>query len=344
MREDWPVDVSLQEKVQALHEPRAYDHPVGELTAIETHFAWVFLTDSLVYKLKKPVHSAMLDLGTLDARLRNCREELRLNRRLAVNVYLDVVALVRTADGSLRLGASGEPVEWLVKMRRLPEERMLDRAMAEGGVDPADIERVGRLLADFYHAQPPVDFRPAAYAERLLDQVHVNRRELLAEDLGLSPAPVEELAKAQRAAARALIEPLAERARRRRIVEAHGDLRPEHVFLGSPPCVIDCLEFSRDLRLLDPCEEIAYLTCECDLRGFDWIGPTLLGSYLARTDDAIPTRLFDFYCSHRATVRAKIVAWHIRDRSYRDHEPWAERATKYLRYAQERLTGSCVLG
>jgi aminoglycoside phosphotransferase family enzyme len=115
-----------------------------------------------------------------------------------------------------------------------------------------------------------------------------------------------------------------------KIVEAHGDLKPEHVYLGDPPCVIDCLEFDRDFRLLDPLEDLAYFSLECERLNAAWIGQQVLEVYLAKSGDDLDRALFDFYLSRCATRRALTAAWHLRDPSVRDLKDWRKRAVAYL--------------
>src|SRR5690606_29582079 len=128
---------------------------------------------------------------------------------------------------------------------------------------------------------------------------------------------------------------LGQRAREDRIVEAHGDLRPEHIFLVDPPCVIDSLEFSKELRTLDPAEELAFLWVECEQAGD--VGPAarVLASYRRASADPVSDRLLDFYRSRRALVRAKLVAWHLYDPAVMSLAPWAELAGAYIERAEQ---------
>jgi aminoglycoside phosphotransferase family enzyme len=322
---------SLQAKVAALRSPLAYDEPTRTVTAIETHHAWVFLTDDRVYKLKKPMRMPDLDLSNVAARKFNCDEELRLNRRLARDVYLDVVPLTMTTEGALRIGGKGVVVDWLVKMRRLPSEAMLDRAIAAGAFSVERLEVVGRMLARFYREQPTIEVRD--YVSRIRSQMETDRSELLAADLRLNAKLVESVASAQIAVCDMVQSELAMRARERRIVEGHGDLRPEHICLTDPPCVIDCLEFSLDLRTLDPGEELAFLSLECERLGDPEPAQIVLNAYRAESDDPITPQLLDFYRSRRATVRAKLMAWSSRDPDYGTRNNWRAKAEDYLQRA-----------
>jgi aminoglycoside phosphotransferase family enzyme len=142
-------DPGLAAKVRFLAEAQNYPEATGRVDIIETHMSWVFLTDRHAWKLKKPVRQSYLDFTTEAARRRNCVEELRLNRRLTKDVYLEVVPLTVDTDGRLRLGTDGAAVDWLVKMRRLPADRMLDRLIRAGSARAEDVRRIVDALCRF---------------------------------------------------------------------------------------------------------------------------------------------------------------------------------------------------
>src|SRR5690606_10279135 len=148
--------ITAREKCAFLSDPESYPERPRAVEILDTHFAWVFLTDRHVFKMKKAVRRGTMDYATLAARERNCRNELELNRRLAPSVYLEVLPL-SLAGGRLVLGPGEETVEWLVRMRRLPEDRQLDHAIAKGTVTASDLDEVIALLAEFYrntHREP----------------------------------------------------------------------------------------------------------------------------------------------------------------------------------------------
>jgi aminoglycoside phosphotransferase family enzyme len=327
-----PEDQGLASKVAALKQPRAYPEPPGEITAVQTHMSWVFLTAQNAYKLKKPVRQDYLDFSTLSAREHYCREELRLNQRLAPGIYLDVVPLRRDARGELRVAGPGETVEWLVKMRRLPAERMLDRMIRSGVVQDAQAAELGRILADFYRDAPRAALSSSEY--------RANCRAAVALNLHLLGDPLFELDAGAPQRVHAALLALIDRdaawfgARAARVVEAHGDLRPEHVCLNSPPVIYDRLEFNRAFRLLDPAEELAYLAMECELLGAPAVGARVFEVYVARSGDDPPAPLRHWYMAYRACLRARLAARHILDRPREDWERWLREARRYLDAAE----------
>ena len=297
--------------------------------AIETHFAWVFLRGDRAFKLRKPVRRDPMDYRTLAARRLGCESEVRLNRRLAADVYLGVRSLTRDAAGRLAIDGDGEVVDWLVEMRRLDRSRMLDAMLAAGRATPSDLRRVARLLAEFYGSAEPALRDGEALATRLRMQVQANHAVLAT----LEPGPARALLDAQSGFVDAHRDRIATRAATGCVVEAHGDLRPEHILLGDPPAVIDCLEFDRNLRILDRAEELEFLALESVRIGQAEAGETIVRECLALLGDDVPPRLRQFYRSHRAATRAKLYVWRAGEPEDGDAQRWIATARAYLELA-----------
>jgi aminoglycoside phosphotransferase family enzyme len=295
--------------------------------AVETHFAWVFLSREFAYKLKKPVRFPGLDLTTAQARRANCELEIGLNRRLAAETYLGVVALGRPGAG-LRLECDENPADWLVKMRRLPAGDTLERCLPKIAMTDPRLERLLATLCAFYARAARAPWSGADYRLALARQSRQHVAALARPGLEQEHSRVRAVGQRQSAFVDNHAELLDERIRRGRVVDAHGDLRPEHVFLLAPPQIIDCLEFSAELRQLDAAEEIAFLGLECARLGRDDIAGGLRDLYRAGSADDVPERLFDFYRSRRALVRAFLSAWHL------DEEISSEMAGRWLAQAR----------
>src|SRR5688572_28161817 len=166
--------------VRCLQDPSVYPHHPGKVQVVETHISQVFLTDRFVYKLKKPVCFDFLDFTTVEKRERACREELRLNRRMTQGIYLDVLPVTQTASGDLRLGGSGRADDWVVQMRRLPAERMLDELIRTGRLADVELRRLADFLGRFYAAAQPLLIRPDEYHAALVAHTTANFRTLSA--------------------------------------------------------------------------------------------------------------------------------------------------------------------
>jgi aminoglycoside phosphotransferase family enzyme len=330
------ADAAAREKVAWLADPHHHTGRPRAVAVIETHFAWVFLAGARAYKLKKPLRRGSMDHRTLARREHACREELRLNRRLAPDVYQRVVPLLRRPGGALALRAPPARgcriVEWLVQMRRLAAGRMLDRVIATAGLRAADLDRLVATLAAFFRRAEHRPLEDGAYRSRLRREIRGNADELRARDLGLSRRRIGALARAQLDFI--VRHPRAFAGRGARVVDGHGDLRPEHVYLGrsaADVCAIDCLEFDRNLRRLDPAEEIAFLALECARLGAERAAKELVDRYRLVAGDPAPPALMHFYMSRRAGLRAQIAAWHLRDGAFAGQaRQWRALAHSYL--------------
>jgi aminoglycoside phosphotransferase family enzyme/predicted kinase len=321
--------------VRWLERPEAYAHHPERVEHIQTHISHVFLAGPHAFKLKKPVKYDFLDFSTIECREQACRNELRLNRRLAADSYLGVVPITRDFSGGLQLGGKGPAIDWLVHMRRLPTELTLEALHRRGELRTDHIDRLADRLSGFYHSLAPVAMTPAEYCERCCVHVRGNRRELMAVKHHLPRSLVERIHGFQLQLL--LLRPglFEERVRLGRIVEGHGDLRPEHICLGEPVTIFDCIEFSADFRRLDVADELAFLVAECDFLGAHWVGPCLLQAYQDRSGDQPPAVLLDYYKSYRACVRAKVAALRADQLQGAEREASAAQAARHLAFADK---------
>jgi aminoglycoside phosphotransferase family enzyme len=216
-------------------------------------------------------------------------------------------------------------------MRRLPAGRTLERLIAAGTVTAAQVEAIAEVLARFYAGAEQGRLTADEYVGQLRDEHAASRAVLGRFDDGRAMRPLDEVQ-------RFLDEDhglLRARVAEGRIVDGHGDLRPEHVWLNGPPRIIDCLEFNERLRQVDPFDEITYLGLECARLGAGWIGPRLLQKLSAALDDAVDPRLLRFYARYRACVRARLALAHLAEPSPREPERWQPLARAYLRLGNE---------
>jgi len=327
------ASVPLEAKVAALKDPRIYAEAPRSVVAIETHMSWVFLTKQFAYKLKKPVRYPYLDFSTLAAREFNCREEFRLNQRLAPGVYLDVVPLCRADAGRISFCGEGAVIDWLVKMRRLPAERFLDNLIKQQVITPHDVERLANVLVAFYREATPVPLSASDYRARFAGTIGRNREILANPQYALPMEHVRRVLDGLLHCLDASPELFDQRVSEQRIVEGHGDLRPEHVCLEATPIVFDRLEFNAALRITDPVEELAFLSMECERLGAPFVKDVLFRSYRNATGDSPPRALLDFYMAHRACVRARLAALHTEDLPRTQWPHWLTAAADYLRVA-----------
>ena len=306
---------------------RASDAFDGVSEVIETHMSWVFLTERHAFKLKKPVQLPYVDYRTIERRHLSCDNELRLGRRLAPDVYKAVVPLVATPRG-LVVAGTGEIIDWLVVMRRLPAQRMLPQLLARGAATLRDADALGEVLARFYRDAPRVAWTGDEYRGRLREIVVATGRELVAR--GAAAAVVDNLVDRELAGIIRDAAGLDERIREGRVVDAHGDLRPEHVCLEPTPIVIDPLEISDELRALDAASELAFFALECERLGAPWFAARVFARYMADAEDHVPGALVVLYRAQHALTRALIALRHIDDAAPETRPKWPAKAADYL--------------
>ena len=303
--------------VEFLSRRASYPHAAGRIDRRETHVSHVFLAGAFAYKLKKPVKFPFLDASTLERRKQFCRLELSLNRRLTTGVYLGIVPVVENG-GRLRLGGRGRVVEWLVRMRRLPDERMLDRLVARGRVSARDMVRIADRLAGFFRSAK----RSRAVGRfGAPDQVAALVLGNLEECRPFVGRLLTEPARASLEAAYrrflTLRRPLLERrVGDKRIIDGHGDLRCENICLlddavGAAAQIFDCVEFEPVFRCGDVVNDLSFLAMDLEFRR----RPDLAGALVDRCQRLLGDRdgrlLLEFYQCHRSLVRGKVrgFAW-----------------------------------
>ena len=307
MSDSWP-DI-----VHDLLRPEAYGLASGEVTLRTTHASWVFLTDRDVWKLKRPVDLGFLDFRDVESRRRACEEEVRLNRRLAPDVYLGVEPVHRTARGHA-LSGGGPVVDWAVHMRRLPDTASAASLLEQGRLDARSLGTVAERLADFLReARPAPDFGKIATLGRNLDENFAQVAPFVG-DL-LDQKTFDDVQAFQREELTRNAARFVERVAENRVREGHGDLRLEHVYLlptkeGPPqPVVIDCIEFAERFRCGDSAAELAFLSMELESAGRPDSAAGFLARFAEASDDFGLYGVLDFYLSYRAWVRGKVAAF-----------------------------------
>jgi hypothetical protein len=300
---------SIEKRIDELASPTCYPDPPDTVEIVQTHVSVVCLAGATVYKLKKAVRLPFLDFSTVEARHRVCQDEVRLNRRLCPDVYLGIEALHDGPDG-LAFGGQGPIVDWAVVMRRLPEDRMLDRLLRTDTVAPADMARLARMVAAFHAtARADDEVRAAGKPERLAEWMRANFTESRAL-AGPCFTPSLHAALAARAEAdiAELLPRLRARARRGLVVEGHGDLHARNICMTDPPTIYDCLEFDLGLRCGDVATENAFLAMDLRHRRHRELATAYVEAYIATSGDVGMREVLPPLIGYRAMVRAKVAA------------------------------------
>lgn len=325
------------QQIRDLLTHEAYPEPTETVSLHQTHVSLLFMTDRYVYKVKKAVNFGFLDFTTLEKRLFFCHEEVRLNRRLAPDIYLKVVPLVQS-DGGVRMEGRGKPFEYAVKMVRLPADRMMERLLDTGGVTDAAMRELARRIARFHEAaewssaiaaygEPAAVWRNwednFAQAEQFRD-VTISSREF---DL------IREFAVRFMKEQGAL---LASRVAEGYIRDCDGDLHSGNICLDKQIHIFDCIEFNERFRCIDTAADIAFLLMDLDEHRQSRLGEIFMEEYLSLTNDREMPRLLPFYKAQRAFIRGKVESLRLNDPeiALRDKEEAKIRAGRYFLLAR----------
>jgi len=300
-------EMSFQDRIIAgLQDPSAYPHAVERVAHIETHISRVLLAGDYAYKLKKPLNLGFLDFSTLQRRRLCCEEEIRLNRRLAPSIYLEVVPITGAPDQP-RVGGKGAVLEYAVKMRRFDQHALLTRLPVTRSL----VDRIAARVAGF-HAVVPVAPMSSEYGTP--ETVLLPMVENFAQIRGHLRDP-EALARLQllerwtRGRHYALRPVLQQRRVKGHIRECHGDMHRGNIALvNGEPLIFDCIEFSPALRWIDTMSELAFLVMDLEETSENPRARQLVNSYLEISGDFDGLPVLDFYKAYRAMVRAKVTA------------------------------------
>jgi aminoglycoside phosphotransferase family enzyme/predicted kinase len=291
--------------IRALQKPKAYPHPAAEVRLIETHISWVFLAGEFAYKIKKPVNFGFLDFSTLERRRMYCAEEVRLNRRLAPDIYLQVVGITGSPDAACIDGA-GPILEYAVKMRAFPADATLGR---EARITPEQIDAIAARVAGF-HRTTQIAAPTSEYGnlEHVMRPVRENFRQMRTMTLPKPAAKrLETLERWSEAEGARLSAHFQSRKSAGFIRDGHGDLHLGNIaWVDGEPLIFDCIEFDAGLRHIDVISETAFMVMDLLERQRPRLAWRYLNQYLMWTGDYAGLTAWRFYLTYRALVRAKV--------------------------------------
>ena len=302
----------LPDFVNFLLQPNAYEQTPETVKLVQTHISYVFITDDFVYKFKKPVDFGFLDFTTLAKRHRYCQQELILNRRLCPTIYLDLVALEKT-DGSFSLKDQEQAnmdntIEFGVKMKRMPEEKMMANIIRDGNLTPEMIDAVCDVLVPFYSKAdggPEIqEFgRPKAVSVNILE--NFSQTESFIGGKSLSKVQYDRI---RNFSEKFLLqeELFTQRISAGRIRDCHGDLYSANICLSDKVYIFDCIEFNERFRFCDVASDIAFLAMDLDFHGLASLSARFVDRFMQKSDDRTLAKMLNFYKCYRAYVRGKI--------------------------------------
>ncbi len=305
--------MDISQLIEVLSKPNAYPFPVESIEVRQTHISAVFLAGSCVYKVKKPVNPGFLDFTTLESRRHFCEEEVRLNRRLAPEVYLGVVPVVREYD-ALKFEGKGEVVEWAVKMRRLPDQATLLEQLHRDKVAPGVVRDLAERIASF-HQQSESSERIASngrfeLVSRQIMEVFDRAEAMIGTTV--SPAVFYRTKSLSQQTLSRFRDLIVKRAERHIPRDCHGDLHLDHIYFfpdKKAPAnivIIDCIEFNEQFRFIDPVADMAFTFMDFEFHGRRDLARIFADAYFAASGDSDGRLLLPLYTSYRATVRGMV--------------------------------------
>jgi aminoglycoside phosphotransferase family enzyme/predicted kinase len=303
-----------QKWIRSLLNLRAYPEHTSSVHLLQTHVSFLLVTDHFVYKIKKPVNFGFLDFTTMDRRRFYCQEEVRLNRRLCPDLYLGIVEVRKTHAG-ITMDGEGSIIDYAVKMKRLPEERMLHVLLRENSVTEGDMRRIAAVIANFHKS---AEHTPETDNYGSIESISYNWEENFRQLQGLVGVTIS---RCQLQTLMSWVSSFMEQNRHlflQRIDngfirECDGDIHSENICLTDTVCIFDCIEFNRRFRCCDTAADLAFLLMDLDYRSKDLLGKALLDEYLVQTGDSGLTALLGFYKTYRAVVRGKVESMKLQE-------------------------------
>jgi aminoglycoside phosphotransferase family enzyme len=307
-------DVKLPSYIQYLQQESSYPHPAADVSLLQTHISFVLLAGEYVYKWKKPVDFGFLNFSTLEKRKYYCEQELQLNRRLCPDLYEELVSINSDGD-SFCLGGSGEIVEYGIRMKRMPEERMMGRVVAAGELTRDHLDAIIRQLVPFYKAAAGdaaiQEFGLASsvavnvlenfeQTENFVDQGAISRKQFDA----IVSYSKEFLSHEDRFQARIDAG---------KIRDCHGDMHSANICLADPVYIFDCIEFNERFRYTDVAADVAFLAMDLDFHGETELSDYFIEQFAEKSADPGLVDMLNFYKCYRTYVRAKIALFTASD-------------------------------
>jgi uncharacterized protein len=321
--------------IKALLNSQAYPEEPGKIDLIQTHISLVFVAKDFVYKVKKSVNFGFLDFSTLEKRHFFCEKELELNRRLCAEVYLEVVPINKSKD--IRIKGDGETIEYALKMKRLPQQKIMTVLLKEGKVNNKIIDELTRIIAEF-HSKAQTSNEINEYGS--LKLVKTNWDENFAQTLRYISQTISqsdfELIQSR---INNFIERnsllFERRIKKNKIRDCHGDMHSGNIFLTEPICIFDAIEFNDRFRYSDVASDVAFLAMDLDFQGRIDLSDYFINRYIEYSKDPELLKVLSFYKCYRAYVRGKVISFKLGDQNVAEAEKKAsvKEANGYFRLA-----------
>lgn len=298
-----------QQEIDKLVFKGTFPEQTRACTLIETHISWVILCDLFVYKIKKPIQYSFLDFSTLELRKHFCERELELNQRFSKDIYLEVLPVYEVQGYFIIGGAKGKLIDYTLKMHKLDTEKQMDVLISNNKVSETDIKRLAERIGDFHKTATIINKKNIVGVKEKFDDLGLEKQ-FLCKNLGVEYGKrIDHAIATSNTFLQGSEKLLSERLQQGFFRDCHGDLHTRNIFLLPGPQLFDCLEFNDDYRHIDVLNEVAFLCMDLDALGKKDLSDVCISHYNLR----FPTmrtqeeyRLFVYYKSYRANVRAKV--------------------------------------
>ncbi len=323
--------------VEALKKPETYNKSPKKIEIKQTHISYVFLTNDYVYKVKKAVNFGFLDFSTLEKRHNFCEKELVLNQRLCGDMYLEVVPINQSISGKIRINGEGKTVEYAVKMKKIPEEKIMTRLLEEGKIDENIMDEMAKIIADFHDK---TELTKTDGDLELLSMIETNwrenfeqtqefiRRSISAQTHQFIQKKVDQFMKKSQGL-------LANRVNKNKIKNCHGDMHSGNIFVADKIYIFDAIEFNERFSNCDIASEVAFLAMDLDFKKRKDLSEFFVEKYVKYSDDQEVLELLNFYKCYRAYVRGKVTSFRLNDPHISEQEKTiaTKEATAYFELA-----------
>jgi len=300
------------EIISALMNPEAYDEIVENIRLVQTHISWIFLTGKYAYKIKKPVDFGFLDFSTLEKRKLYCEKELELNRRLAPDMYLEVVSITQS-DDKIKIKGEGKVIEYAVKMRELPQETMMLKLLEIGRVDDNLIDRIVKIISNFHSKAKIINHSDFETVKFNWDENFDQTKPFINKTIGKNEFDFIETRIKNFLKTNEKI--FAKRESEGKIRDCHGDLHSGNIFITDKIYIFDAIEFNERFRFGDVANEVAFLAMDLDFHNKQDLSNYFVEKYIEYSKDKELKKVLDFYKCYRAFVRGKVTSFKLQDKT-----------------------------
>jgi aminoglycoside phosphotransferase family enzyme len=310
-----------EDMIDSLKRPDAYDEKADEIRMIQTHVSWVFLTGGFAYKIKKPVDFGFLDFTTLEKRKRFCKREIEINRMFSPELYLGILPVNKHYE-TIKINGKGETIDYVIKMKELPQENLMDSLLDGNKIGTDVIESIVKILVNFYSR---TDTYRLPNSVGSLDTVKFNWKENFTQtepfigktidqkNFDMIKSKVSHFMDNNSAL-------FAKRLKEGHVKWCHGDLHSGNIFVvGNKVYIFDAIEFNERFACSDVASDIAFLSMDLDFRHRKFLSDIFVRKYIEKSGDDI-TKILDFYKCYRAFVRGKVVGFRMNDPNMLDFE------------------------